>query len=602
MEERIHLPERWPGWEITDEIGVGSYGRVYEASLRTGEHTEKAAVKIIRIPQDSAEAAVLAHELPNREDQLRYYENVVEGLLTEIHAMEALKDNPNAVQLQDFCVEHEDGSLSWTLYIRMELLTPFDDYKIDHEIDEQTVCRLGLGMCNILEECEKRAILHRDIKTENIMVSEDGRFKLGDFGLARQMKITTGSLSVKGSFTYMSPEVFHGERYDTKADQYSLGIVLYRLMNKNRDPFTDPEAGMVYYKDREDSLLRRMRGDPLPPPVDASETMAAVILKACAYAPDHRYESISALKNDLLVCAGALPEDKLIAGKAIDRKPAEEKTAAEQSAGVKKSKKPLWIGILAAILVVLIALFASGVLPGMFSGGGSSGNNAISSAKVIESGSCGDKLSWEYTEDNILTISGTGIMNNFKVLHAAPWRYLDPVQVTIEEGVTSVGSYAFWMNTGIQTLSLPDSLEYVGEGAFSQCWNLSSVTFGKNVSHMGEEVFGACVNLTTVTVDKDNPVYDSRDYCNAVIETATNTLVAGCPVTTIPDSVTAIGPRAFATCIGMTEITIPASVTAIDDTAFSDCEDELVICGVKGSAAEAFAAKAGISFREISGQ
>ena len=108
--------------------------------------------------------------------------------------------------------------------------------------------------------------------------------------------------------------------------------------------------------------------------------------------------------------------------------------------------------------------------------------------------------------------------------------------------------------------------------------------------------------MTTITVAEGNTVYDSRDNCNAVIETATNTLVAGCPATTIPDSVTAIGPRAFATCIGMTEITIPASVTAIDDTAFADCEDELVICGVKGSAAEAFAAKAGISFREISGQ
>ena len=245
MEQNIRLPESWSGWKITEEIGIGSYGRVFEAALRRGDAVEKAAVKVIRIPQDSAEAAVLAHELPAREDQIRYYENLVEGLLAEIHAMEALRDNPNAVRLQDYCVVHEEGTLCWTLFIRMELLTPFADYKIEHEIDEQAVCRLGLDLCNVLEECEKRSILHRDIKTENIMVSEDGSFKLGDFGLARQMKITTGSLSVKGSFTYMSPEVFHGEKYDSRADQYSLGIVLYRLLMRVDLPVGNTLPDMV---------------------------------------------------------------------------------------------------------------------------------------------------------------------------------------------------------------------------------------------------------------------------------------------------------------------------------------------------------------------
>ena len=590
MEQNIRLPESWSGWKITEEIGIGSYGRVFEAALRRGDAVEKAAVKVIRIPQDSAEAAVLAHELPAREDQIRYYENLVEGLLAEIHAMEALRDNPNAVRLQDYCVVHEEGTLCWTLFIRMELLTPFADYKIEHEIDEQAVCRLGLDLCNVLEECEKRSILHRDIKTENIMVSEDGSFKLGDFGLARQMKITTGSLSVKGSFTYMSPEVFHGEKYDSRADQYSLGIVLSRLLNKSRDPFTDPNAGMVYYRDREDSLQRRMRGDPLPPPADASGTMAAVIAKACAFTPEERYESFSALKNDLLVCAGKLPERKLIAGK---------------GAGKQKKKRPLLIGLTAAVLVVIIGVLAYGFLSGARFGGDSgfgSGSISHSGAKVTDSGSCGNDLTWALSEDGVLTISGTGMMNDYEVLHAPDWRYLDFSEAYIEDGVTGIGSYAFRMNTLLKDLHLPDSLEFIGDSAFDQCWVLPSITIGRNVSHVGKGVFAACINLKTITVDPANPVYDSRDFCSAIIETASNTLVAGCPATVIPDSVTAIGPGAFDTCIGLTEITIPASVTAIDDTAFSDCDEELVICGTPGTEAEAFAARAGFAFRAADGQ
>ncbi|MBQ6544663.1 MAG: protein kinase [Lachnospiraceae bacterium] len=574
MSERNHLPESWTGWTITGEIGAGSYGKVYEAGLDSGDHAEKAAVKIIRIPADDAEAAVLAHELPERNDQIRYYENLVDGLLAEIHAMEALRDNPHAVRLEDYYVEHEEGSLSWTIYIRMELLTPFEDYKVDHEITEETVRKLGLDMCDVLSECEKRSILHRDIKTENIMVAEDGNFKLGDFGLARQMKITTGSLSLKGSFSYMSPEVFHGEHYDTRADQYSLGIVLYRLLNRNRDPFTDPDAGMVYYRDREESLQRRMKGEPLPPPADASEGMAAVIAKACAFSPDDRYKNIAALRRDLQSCAGGRPGPVYGARK--------------MSPSVRKKRRK-WPK--ARILALCIAAFL--VLAGAVTAILLSGRD-----KTPTSGNCGDALRWKLTRDGTLTISGTGMMNNYEVLRPAPWRWLDFETLTMEEGATGIGSWAFRMNATMTSLHLPESLEYIGEGAFNQCWDLSSITIGKNVSYVGPSVFSDCIRLETILVDRDNPVYDSRNYCNALIETATDTLVAGCAGTTIPDSVKAIGPRAFHDCIRLKEISIPPSVTAIDSTAFEGCS-ELMIRGKSGSEAETFAKRFGFAFEEI---
>ena len=192
--------------------------------------------------------------------------------------METLKDNDHVVAMQDYYVDYNEEIPEWTIYIRMELLMPLSDYMVTHEPEEKWVVRLGIEMCDALEECAENDILHRDIKPENILVAEDGTFRLGDFGVARQMDLTTASLSLKGTFTYMAPEIYHGEKYGVKTDQYSLGIVLYRLMNRNRDPFVDPASRMVYYKDREDALRRRMSGEQLPLPADASEKLASVIL------------------------------------------------------------------------------------------------------------------------------------------------------------------------------------------------------------------------------------------------------------------------------------------------------------------------------------
>ena len=581
MDEMIKLPDSWEGWEITDLIGSGSYGDVYEAVYCGSDPsvtTRKAAVKIIRIPSGSAEAALLAHELPNKEDRFRYYQNIVDGLLSEIRTMEALRDNDHVVALQDYYVDHNEVQPEWTIYIRMELLTPLPDYLITHTPDEKLVLRLGTQMCSALEECGEKGILHRDIKPENIMVTENGTFKLGDFGLARQLDLTTASLSMKGTFIYMGPEIYHGEKYDVKADQYSLGLVLYRLLNRNRDPFVDPAARVVYYKDREEARRRRMSGEQLPPPAEASEQLAAVIGKACAYSPDDRYDSISDLKHDLLVCAGELPGEVLIAGR--------EKVPV---------RKPLLIGIAAVILIVFIGLFASGIL---------TKTPAIQSdnSSGEESGECGENLRYKITEDGVLTISGQGMMDSYDGgLNPAPWQpyrtKYDVTKLRIEEGVTGIGERAFFISR-IRNMTLPESLESIGDFAFEESVKLPYVSLGKNVSSIGQGVFSGCNALNTLTVDADNPVYDSRDQCNAVIQTETNTLIAGCPGTVIPEGVTDIGPYAFSGLEGFKELYVPDSVENIDDTAFEDCDEDFVLCGSAGSAAEKYAAAHGITFRE----
>ncbi|MCQ2077621.1 MAG: leucine-rich repeat domain-containing protein [Bacteroidaceae bacterium] len=143
--------------------------------------------------------------------------------------------------------------------------------------------------------------------------------------------------------------------------------------------------------------------------------------------------------------------------------------------------------------------------------------------------------------------------------------------VTIPNSVTTIGNYAFRGCSGLTSVTIPNSITTIEKGAFYYCISLTSVTIGNSVAEIGVYAFSECPNLTSIIVADDNPKYDSRDNCNAIIETVTNTIVIGCVGTIIPNSVTSIGAHSFDVCNGLTSLEIPSSVTSIGDYAFGAC-------------------------------
>ena len=123
----------------------------------------------------------------------------------------------------------------------------------------------------------------------------------------------------------------------------------------------------------------------------------------------------------------------------------------------------------------------------------------------------------------------------------------------------------------IGTIEIPNSVTSIGDYAFWGCSGLTSVTIPNSVTNIGGYAFVESSGLTSIVVESGNSVYDSRNNCNAIIETASNTLIAGCQNTIIPDGITSIGTYAFAGCYGLTNITIPNSVTSIMNGAFGWC-------------------------------
>ena len=292
------LEKIWNEWKIEELIGEGASGKVYKAKRCDMEDTYS-AIKIIEIPQNDSEIREALAEGMSEEEVRNYFKGFVDDLVEEITLLESLKDAKGIVSISDYKVVEKENSVGWIIYIRMELLKGINDYSMEKPFTEEDIINLGLDLSQALEYCEKMHIIHRDIKPENIFISKFGEFKLGDFGIARKLENTSSIMSKKGTYLYMPPEVYKGEEYDKTVDLYSLGIVMYKLGNKNRTPFLPKAPEPITFRDKEKALMMRMQGEEIPKPESMSDDLYKIIKKMISYNPKDRYQSAKELREDL---------------------------------------------------------------------------------------------------------------------------------------------------------------------------------------------------------------------------------------------------------------------------------------------------------------
>ena len=289
----------WSDWKVTEKIGEGSFGQVFKAEKESYGIKQESAIKVVHIPGDEAELEKVKSSFGLDDEELRdYFYPQLDKLKKEIELMMKL-DDINIVKIHDFEIKESlDSKIGWYILIRMELLDCLEKYVKNNDITVADVVSIGEDILSCLETCEENNIIHRDIKPANLFRNEKGVYKLGDFGIAKDMSASVGSLSYKGTENYMAPEVYMGKQYNATIDIYALGIVLYKLLNKNRLPFMSQEK--LTSASIEKAFQKRNTGETLPKPMQASDEMYELIKKMCAYKPEDRFQTAAEVKKALI--------------------------------------------------------------------------------------------------------------------------------------------------------------------------------------------------------------------------------------------------------------------------------------------------------------
>ena len=447
-------------WYIEEQIGRGAEGQLFRIR-KTDEFGEvfHSVLKAVTIPGDEeAKKAILARGI-REEDLDAYYEDTVSRNVKEYRLMYKLRGNSHIVSYEDHQVIRHTDDAGWDILMRMEELTPLTDRSLDQALSVSDVMKMGRDICKGLSFCAGYGIVHRDIKPDNIFLNEGGDYKLGDFGIAQILEYTSTAWSRKGTYTYMAPEVYRGEGYGANVDIYSLGLVMYKYLNKGRDPFLPPYPQIFNTDEEELALAKRISGKPLPPPAEGSEDLKKLVLKACSFRPEDRYASADEMLADIeAVMNGAEPEGLRGFALEYDGPNATEGAAGEARRagvsgeaprkGVSRKKRRIAAVVIAAVIVCAGAVWA--VIPKEVTAiEGISDKQAIYTGdelapdySVEPSRFSDEKITFSSSDGSVFTVDADG-----RITAVAPGKaelvmsargYSRTVQITVEPKVTSI--------------------------------------------------------------------------------------------------------------------------------------------------------------------
>ena len=460
--------------------------------------------------------------------------------VAESQVLAQFLDEPNIVSVRDYFEENN------TAYIVMEFLEGKSLHQVLKErgrLSMAEALEMTEPLMTALQKIHAHGLIHRDISPANIMQLPDGRIKLLDFGAARQYTDSEKSLSI-----ILKPGYAPEEQYNKRGDQgpwsdvYALCATIYKMI-----------TGVT-----PDNAVDRMFGTELKKPselgVDITPAQEAVLMKGLAVKSADRIRSMDELRRAFAGEIEIAEPDTAGHGKA----------SAKETAKPKKKKTVLVAAAALAVAAVAAVLVLtkggtpeSAAVPEPTEASAEAEAESIETAAtvtpkptpeptpepavVLQSGEAGNAVAWQFDSQGVLTFSGTGAMYNYNDTgYTAPWReFKDEIKkVVIEDGVTTVGEYAFADCTNLEEAELSDAVTQIGARSFSECTSLKGIDIPDGVDDVGGAAFYDCGAIEQVTLG--NSVRKIRGY-------------------------------AFFRCAGFDHIELPKSLTDIEEYAFYGC-------------------------------
>lgn len=300
----------WGVWHVEDQIGEGSTGKVYRILRQERKIKLYSALKHLVIPNALQLKEAIDAMGQNQDDLGAYFEELLNHVVDEIRLMYQLSGSGHIVQYQDHLIlkrQIEGEYPQWNIFIRMECLKPLSLHMSHCKMTVSDMLGMAIGVLKALEFCNRQGIIHRDVKEENIFIDEWHQYKLGDFGISKDIFAETRGQGVSGSPAYMAPEILKGEPYNGTQDTYALAMILYKLLNYGRLPHYPDYPQKITLRAKKEAYKLRQEGAPLPLPFNVQNALLThAIMKALSYRPDERFsspflfrQSLEAVKNNM---------------------------------------------------------------------------------------------------------------------------------------------------------------------------------------------------------------------------------------------------------------------------------------------------------------
>ena len=271
-----------PEWTLSYIISEKRGEKLYQAEKQSGDTTKYSTIRAINIPADKEELEEMRAEFPQEDELKKHIEEKMKRKKAELQLLRSLCAKPGIVSMRESYDISNNDETSYLIVARYDYIETLDSYIRSNGLTIGAAIRMGIDVCKGLENIRKLEKVHGNVRPENIYVNDNGRFKLGGFDIDLIENRKTIADDDYAFLRYAAPEMCSGGRKIFASDVYSLGLVLYRILNGGKLPFENEYS-------QEKAVKMRLSGEPIPRPAYNAGKLTDVVMKACSYDPKDRY-------------------------------------------------------------------------------------------------------------------------------------------------------------------------------------------------------------------------------------------------------------------------------------------------------------------------